>query len=224
MLLIFIRSVITFIILFVVVRLMGKRQIGEMQPYELVITLVIAELACIPMSDSQIPLMYGIIAILTLLAAHQIISLISRKSITLRKVICGRPTIIITPNGVDFKRMKSLDMSISDLLEAMRDEGYFCFDQIRYGIMETNGKFSVLAKNDKKLQSMQELPMTFIEEGKIIKNTLQTLRLTTDWVYDVLRQNNVPKIKNVLIGMVNNSGHLYMQTKSGKPIIKESAL
>lgn len=224
MLLIFLRSIILFIVLLIVMRFMGKRQIGQMQPFELVITLVIAELICIPMADTSIPLMHGVIAVLSLLFLHQLLSLIDRNSISLRRVLCGRPTIVITPDGIDFKKLKSLGMSVSDLLEVVRSAGYFSIDQVQYGIFETNGSFSVLEKNNKKKQDLEEMPLTIIENGKIVKNSLKMLEKDKSWVYSKLDKLNIPKLKDVLFAMVSSDGKFYLQEKNKKPVIKEHML
>ena len=117
MLIIFIRSALIFIILLVVMRLMGKRQIGEMQPFELVITLLIAELACIPMSDISVPLIYGISAILAVFIIHQILSLLDRSGRLPKRIISGKPSIVLNKNGVDFDELRKNNMDVEDLIE-----------------------------------------------------------------------------------------------------------
>ena len=118
--LIFIRTTIVFITLFIVMRLMGKRQIGEMQPYELVITLIIAELACIPMSDTSIPLLYGIISILTVYFLHQIVCIIDLNFRGAKVVLSGAPSIVLNKNGIDDTQLKKNNLDVSDLIESLR--------------------------------------------------------------------------------------------------------
>lgn len=141
MIIIFIRSTLTFIILLVVMRLMGKRQIGEMQPFELVITLLIAELACIPMSDISVPLIYGIAAILAVFIIHQTLSLLDRSGRILKRVISGKPSIVLNKDGVDFVELRKNNMDVEDLIESMRSAGYFSLDDLDYAIFESNANF-----------------------------------------------------------------------------------
>ena len=120
------RTILIFITLLAVMRLMGKRQIGEMQPFELVITLLIAELACIPMADTSIPLLYGAISILTIFLLHQIMLIVDLKLKPLKAVIGGKPAVVINKNGIDITQLKKNNLDISDLIESLRgrEEGY----------------------------------------------------------------------------------------------------
>ena len=118
MLIIFIRAIILFVVLLFVFRLMGKRQIGEMEPFELVITLVISELACIPMADRSIPITFGVVAILTMFVIHQVLLLCSKNN-TLQGVISGKPVMVINPDGIDMNALNKLNMHVNDLLQAM---------------------------------------------------------------------------------------------------------
>ena len=123
MLVIFLRAVILYIALLVVMRLMGKRQIGEMQPFEFIITLLIAELACVPMTDVSIPLSYGLVSVLAVFILHQLMSLIEKCGPTVKFFISGKPSIVITPEGVNISELKKNNMNVEDLAEAMRSQG-----------------------------------------------------------------------------------------------------
>ena len=114
---IFVRTIIIFITLLIVMRLMGKRQIGEMQPYELVITLLIAELACIPMGDPSIPLTYGLTAIITIFFLHQLVCLFDLQFRSAKKIVSGRPSVVINKNGIDNAELKNNNLDVSDLIE-----------------------------------------------------------------------------------------------------------
>ena len=127
---------------------MGKRQLGQMQPFELVLTLIIADLATIPMAEASVPILHGVIPLLTLVVLHYFLTLLTRKSEILNKVISGKPVIVINPNGVDYNAIKNLNISIDDLFESVRGCGYFSLDEIQYAIVETNGTVNVLAKKD----------------------------------------------------------------------------
>ena len=134
MLVTLIRTLIVFTTLLIIMRLMGKRQIGEMQPFEFVITLIIADLACIPMADMTIPLLYGIVAIFGLFLLHQILSLFERSGDKIKFAISGKPSIVINKNGVDLVELEKNNMDVEDLIEAMRSQGYFSLDDLDYAI------------------------------------------------------------------------------------------
>lgn len=123
--LIFIRTIIIFVTLLVIMRLMGKRQIGEMQPFELVITLLIAELACIPMADTSIPLLYGVIAIVTIYFLHQIVCLFDLAFKPMKALLSGKPSIVLNKDGIDITQLKKNNLDVSDLIESLRGAGYF---------------------------------------------------------------------------------------------------
>ena len=164
MIIIFIRAIILFAVLLFSIRLMGKRQIGEMEPFELVITLVISELACIPMADRSIPITFGIVAILTMFVIHQLILLLSHSD-KLQGIINGKPVMVINNGSIDVNALKSLNMHVNDLLQSMRAAEYFSLEEITYGIMETNGQLTVVA--NKQLEDKQQtLPVPIILEGK----------------------------------------------------------
>ena len=114
------RSIIVYCIVLFAVRIMGKRQIGDMQPFELVITLIIADLACIPMSDTTIPIVFGIIPLFTLVILHHFFTFLNRKSILFRKIVNGKPIIIIDKNGINYPALKKLNMTLNDLTESLR--------------------------------------------------------------------------------------------------------
>ncbi|MDD4262798.1 MAG: DUF421 domain-containing protein, partial [Syntrophaceticus schinkii] len=150
MLLVAVRALILYILLVVVMRLMGKRQIGQLQPFELVITIVIAELAVIPMSNTGIPLINGVIGILVLMAAQILISLIILHSEKARKIICGTPIILINNGKPVREMMRLVRININDLLEKLRSKEYPNISDVAYAVLETNGSISVIPKADVK--------------------------------------------------------------------------
>ena len=134
MVLIMIRTTIIFVTLLIIMRLMGKRQIGEMQPFELVITLLIADLACIPMADSSVPLLYGIVAVVTIYALHEIVTLLDLKIKPLKSLISGKPSLVMNKNGIDDYQLKKNNLDVSDLIESLRTAGYFSLDSVDYAL------------------------------------------------------------------------------------------
>ncbi len=215
MLIIFIRAIILFAVLLFVIRLMGKRQIGEMEPFELVITLVISELACIPMSDRSIPITFGIVAILTMFVIHQLILLLSKNS-KMQNVISGKPVMVLTEDGINLQALDSLNMQVNDLLQAMRSAEYFSLEEVRYGIMETNGQLSVVA--NKAVESKQKtLPVPVIMDGQWDEDDVTRNKINKTKIERLLRQYNT-SAKNVVLCAVDENNRMTLQVK-GKNVI-----
>ena len=162
----FLRTLIVFLTLFVVFRFMGKRQIGEMQPFEFIVTLIIADMACIPMADVSIPLIYGIVSILCLFILHQIFALIEQSGPMFKRIISGKPSVVINKDGVDMKELKRNNLGVDDLIESMRASGYFSLDDLNYAIFESNGKLSSLINNEK--EKTTSIPLLVVDNKKII--------------------------------------------------------
>ncbi len=213
--LIFIRTVIIFITLLIVMRLMGKRQIGEMQPYELVITLIISELACIPMADNSIPLLYGVVAILTIYFLHQIVCLIDLNFRNAKVALSGSPSIVLNKNGIDDTQLKKNNLDVSDLIESLRVKGYFALDAVDYALYESEGMFSALPKKDyEKIQS--SLPILIIDEGKFEQKNLEQTKRDERYYRNVLREQGCDDEKKVLVMTVDGDGKVYLQITGKK--------
>lgn len=225
------RSLIIYFIVLILLRIMGKRQIGEMQPFELVITLIIADLATIPMGETALPLLHGIIPLLTLAVLHYVLSFLARKSNFLRQAINGKPVIVIGPNGVDYKALKSLNMNFNDLQESIRTDGYFNLEEILYAIVQTNGSISVLPRapyapltaQDMKIEKdTASLPIIIFAEGKFQKENMGLAKLNEEFVKKHLSSSGFEQLKDILLITINQSGKLYIQPKQGKFITKET--
>ena len=215
MALIFIRTLIVFLTLFFVMRLMGKRQIGEMQPYELVITLIIAELACIPMEDTSIPLLYGVVAILTVYLLHQIVCAIDLNIRSAKVVLSGSPSIVLNKDGIDDAQLKKNSLDVSDLIESLRVEGFFALDAVEYALYEAEGTFSALPK--KNYETLQtSLPVIIIDEGKYIDKNITLTKRDIPYYNDILRGQGCDELKKVLVMTVDGNGKVYLQEKGKK--------
>ena len=213
--LIFIRTIIIFITLLIIMRLMGKRQIGEMQPYELVITLIIADLACIPMADTSIPLLYGVIAILTVYFLHQVVCVLGLKFSTAKTILSGSPSVVLNKNGVDDTELKKNNLNVSDLIESLRTEGYFSLDAVDYALYEAEGTFSALPK--KNYDSLQtSLPVILIDEGKFDKRNLERTKRPKEYFLQILKEHGCNDEKNVLVMTVDGNGKIYLQKRQKK--------
>ena len=213
--LVFIRTVIVFITLFIVMRLMGKRQIGEMQPYELVITLLISELACIPMADNSIPLLYGIVAILTVYLLHQTVCIFDLNFLTAKSLLSGSASVVLNKNGIDDTQLKKNNLDVSDLIESLRAEGFFALDAIDYALYEAEGVFSALPKRG--YEGMQtSLPVVIVDEGKFDKKNLELTKRDKDYYLGILRGQGCDELKKVLVMTVDGNGKVYLQQKGKK--------
>lgn len=215
MVIIFIRSLTTFIVLLVVMRLMGKRQIGEMQPFELVITLLIAELACIPMADISVPLVYGIAAILAVFILHQLLSVIEQSGQFAKRIISGKPSLVLNKNGVDFTELRRNNMDVEDLIESMRSAGYYSLDDLDYAIFESNGKLSAKEKPDYDKRKTS-LPVLIVGEGKVVRKNLSLIGKDEEWLKKVIKSNGAKNNKQVGVMTVDGNGKVYFQKEKDK--------
>lgn len=212
MALIFIRTAIIFLTLLIVMRLMGKSQVGEMQPFEFVISLLIAELACIPMADSSIPLLYGVVAIIAIFILHQIVWLLDLWFKPMKTVVCGKPSVVINKDGIDEYQLKQNNLDVSDLIESMRVAGYFSLDDVFYGLYESNGSFSALENPDRGSSSLSYL---LIDGGTADKKNLATCGIEKSALDEFLKKQNA-ELKQVLAMTVNGDGRVYFQKRGEK--------
>lgn len=225
MLTIVVRAVIIYLIVLFLYRLMGKRQLGQMQPFELVLTLIIADLATIPMAEVAMPVLHGIVPLLTLVVLHYVLTLLCKVSTKFSNFLSGKPVIVINPEGIDYRALRDLNISVDDVLEAIRGCGYFKLEQIQYAIMETNGKMSVLPKSnfapvtvqDMKLKvEKSTIPVNIISEGKIMKENLAIAKVDESKIKEILDKAQVKKVKDVLIMTIDKNGSVFLQKFKGK--------
>lgn len=223
MLTIIVRAILIYILVLFVFRLMGKRQIGQMQPFELVLTLIIADLATIPMAESSVPVLHGVIPLLTLVVVHYFLTLISKNSVKFGNFISGKPVIVINPKGIDEKALHSLNITVDDLFEAIRGTGYFNLEEVQYAIMETNGTVNVLPKaefspvvnKDLKLKIEEtSIPVTLVSEGKLMKNNINLAGVDLPFIEKFMKKAGIDKISKVLVLTLNKSGTVYIQEKN----------
>ena len=215
MVLVTIRTAIIFIVLLIIMRLMGKRQIGEMQPFELVITLLIAELACIPMADVSIPLLYGIISVVTIFVLHEIMTLLDLKLKPLKSLISGKPSVVVNKNGIDDYQLKRNNLDVSDLIESLRTAGYFSLDAVDYALYEANGTFSALP-NQNYEQMQTSLPLVIIDNGKYDQKNLKITGLKQSYFDEILKEQNIKSPNEVLVLTADGTGKIYLQVKKRK--------
>lgn len=202
-----IRTVLLYIIIIFAVRMMGKRQISEMQTSELVITLLMSNIASIPMQDTDQSMLSGIIPIMVLLVCEILISYLMLKKAGIRRMICGKPIIVINEGTVDQQAMKQLRISTEDLYEQLRQKDIFDIEEVAYAILETNGKMSVFKKAEyetvtaKDMEIQKEnsiLQVVIISDGEIADSSMKICDLGTNWLYDILQKENLA-LKDVFI-------------------------
>ncbi|MDZ5252244.1 DUF421 domain-containing protein [Clostridium sp. LIBA-8841] len=223
MLITFIRTAILYFLVIISIRLMGKRQIGELQPYELVITLMVSDLVALPMQDPRLPLLLGIIPIITLLFIKALISEIERHSRFFEKLLDGTPSIIISNGEINLDMMKKQRLTMNDILEELRSAGYLNIKDIQYAIIETNGTISIIPKSDcenvkrkdlKIKESESKMPVVLLENGRIKKKSLQALHKDVKWLDDKLQSMNYPPRDKLFLIMLDSEGKLFIQKKN----------
>ena len=197
------RTIILYIFVTLGIRLMGKRQIGEMQPNELVVTLLISEIAAIPLQDTSQPILNGVVAIFMLVILEILISVISMKSLFMRKIMNGKSAVIIKNGVIDQQMMKSVRMTVLDLVELLRGQDVFDISTVAFAVLEVNGNLSVLLKSSEQPATAADLnvkkdkallPLPVISDGKIIKESLEAIGTDEGAVRKMLKGDNVSDI------------------------------
>ena len=212
MLVVFIRTVIIYLCLVVGMRLMGKRTIGELQPFEFTITLALADLACMPMQDISVPLIYGLVPLFVMFILHFFITVMTGKSIKFRRFINGKPVIIINEDGIDYKAINSLNVNVNDVLESLRSQQIFSPEQVKYAVYETNGNLSIMEREG--VEAPSGIPVTIIVEGRLMETNFPCAKVSKDEVIEYLESKNI-KLKEVLL-MTIDGNHYFLQPKGKK--------
>ena len=204
----FLRTIILYLLIIAGVRLMGKRQVGELEPSELVLALIIADLAAVPMQDFGIPLLSGIIPILTLLCITMILSVLTMKSVKFRAIICGRPSIIVENGKIHQREMKKNRFTVDELTEELRMKGITDLSTVKYAILETNGMISVLPYANQLPVTAEQmnvtpddvgLPIVIINDGRVLDHNLKTRGLDENWLKKRLEEHKIKSAKDVFL-------------------------
>ena len=224
MLITFFRAIILYIIVLIVMRLMGKREIGQLQPFELAISIMIADLASIPMTETGIPLSNGIIPILGLLVMHLIISIINLKSNKAREIICGKPRILIYRGKIDEEALKKERFSINELQEKLRSSDIMNLGDVEYAILETSGEVTVVQKPNKRntipedfgiMPEYEGISYDLIVDGKVMKDNLQKIGKNDKWLRKEVQKFG-SKPEDILIATIDGKGQIFCQRKNKK--------
>lgn len=217
----FVRVIILYILVLIVMRLMGKREIGQMQPFELVVAIMIADLASVPMTDIGIPIFNGIIPILGLLMLQLIISIVNLKSMWCRKILCGVPAILIYRGKIDEEVLKKEKITINELEERLRQVNVPYLGDVEYAILETSGQISIIQKPDKRntipadfnIQPEYEgIPYDLVIDGKIMKNNLKKIGRNYKWLEQQVEKFGL-KPEDALIVTFDGKSQMFCQKK-----------
>lgn len=208
------RTIVLYIFVTLGIRLMGKRQIGEMQPNELVVTLLISEIAAIPLQDTSQPILNGVVAIFMLVILEIIISVITMKSLYVRKIMNGKSAVIIKNGVIDQNMMRQVRMTVLDLVELLRGQDVFDISTVAYAVLEVNGNLSVLLKSSEQPVTVKDidikkekatLPLPVISDGKIIRESLDALEISEEDIKSTVKKNRTD-IKDVFLMTMDRYG------------------
>ncbi|MDR0889614.1 MAG: DUF421 domain-containing protein [Oscillospiraceae bacterium] len=221
MLITFLRTALLYIVLIVTIRLMGKRQLGEMEPAEFVVTMITANLAAIPMQDTGIPLMSGLIPILVVLGAELIFAVLTLRSIRLRRLLCGKPVILIDNGRIVERNLRRTRVNLDELIMHLRQKDIFDLSVVKFAILETNGQISTLlyakdqpaAAKDAGIKVQDgELPTTIVCAGRLLRCNLDLTTHNEKWLEKELKKRNCT-LKDTLLLTVDASNSVYFVRK-----------
>ena len=211
-----IRTVILYLILIVGLRLTGKRQIGELEPIELVLTMLLSDLASVPMQDFGIPLLNGIVPILTLLSMSMLLSYLNLRSVRFRNLVCGQPAVIIRNGRLEQSAMRRNRLTLDELFEALRGQGITDLGDVKYAILETSGQLSVLLRASRQPATPEQmdlsveddvyLPTVLINDGRLLRENLQQMQLDDEWLHGQLRQCRARTPSDIFLLTVDEQG------------------
>ena len=219
MLITFFRAIFLYIVVLAVMRLMGKREIGQLQPFELAISIMIADLAATPMTETGIPITNGIMPILGLLVMHLIISMINIKSTKAREIICGKPSILIFRGKIDQKVLKKERFTINELEERLRDNNIFNIGDVEYAILETSGQVTVIPKPNKRPATPEDfniepkyegIPYDLVVDGKVEYENLKKIGKNYTWLQRQTEKFGI-KPEEALIVTIDGDNNFYCQ-------------
>lgn len=220
----FIRTVILYFFVLITMRVMGKREIGQLQPFELAIAIMIADVASTPMANIGVPIFSGIIPILALLAMHLLISNINLKSINMRKILCGKPTILVYRGRIDENALKKEKVTINELQERLRGNGVFSLGDVEYAILETSGQISVIQKPDKRttipadfniLPEYEGIPYDLVIDGEVMHENLKAIGKDYKWLKKEVGKFYM-KPEEALVVTYDGKGQIFCQSKDYK--------
>ena len=223
----FSRTVILYLFLMIGLRLMGKRQIGELEPTELVLTMMLSDLAAVPMQDFGIPLLAGVIPILTLLSLSMLLSYISLHNLKFRELLCGTPTVLIEKGVLRQEAMRRNRYTVDELLEELRQQGYSSLEDIKYAVLENSGRLSLLPWSRCQPLTAQQMgldlpdettmPVILIDDGRVLKQNLSSCGRNEAWLRQELHRQKCTSPKEVFLLMLDEQGQVSCIPKEAVP-------
>lgn len=216
MITVLIRSIILYIAILISLRIMGKGEIAEMNSFDLVITFLLAEVASIPMENNNVPILYGIASITGLVLMQTVISYFALKSRKVSSLLSGKPSILINKGKIDYKELKKERISIDEIFEQLRIQGYFNIKDVQYAILETDGNLSVVPSSsyeDNQFKDFKHLPISLIIDGQIIKDSLKSIKKDKQWLLNLLDSYNITNHKDVLVCILDEDDEIFIQKK-----------
>ena len=222
MFVVLIRTVALYLFIVVGIRLLGKHQIGQLEPSELVLTLIIADLASVPMQDNGIPLLSGLIPIVVLLALSSIISVLCTKSIRFRALLCGRPSVVVENGQVVEAELRKNRLTLDELMEELRIQGYTDFNSIKFALLETNGQLSVLPYEAEKPATAAQmgvttqeagLPVVLVSDGRLLEHNLKGRGYEDVWLEKQLASHGLTSPQQAFLLTVDETGTTYCVPK-----------
>lgn len=216
MILSYTRTIILYLVLILVIRLMGKRQIGQMEPAEFVVTMLVANLASIPMQDGGIPLFSGVIPILTVLGVELVLSALNLKSSKVRRLLCGKPVILIENGNILQQNLRKTRITLDELSGHLREKDVLDIQAVQFAILETNGNLSVFpypkerpaSARDAGIRARQQyLPYTIISDGELMEENLLKAKKDSTWLRQVLEEKGAA-VKDTWLLTVDKSNHV----------------
>ena len=211
----FYRTLLFYFALILVIRLLGKRQVGQMEPSEFVVTMLIANLASVPLEDPDLPIHYGLVPMAIVFVCERLISLLCLKSIRLRRLLCGKPVILIENGRLLEQNLRRTRVNLDELSGHLREEGVLAMEEVQFAILETNGSITVFPYPPK--PEKQELPYTVISDGRILRDNLRLLGRDEQWLLKKLRGRSLTA-EEVLLMTLTQSGKIALFPRSGNQI------
>ena len=223
----FTRTIILYVLIMLCLRLLGKRQIGELEPSELVLTIMLSDLATVPMQDFGIPLLAGVIPILTLLALSILLSQLSLHNLRFRALLCGTPSVLIKNGVLQQEAMRKNRYTLDELLEELREQGYFNISDVKCAVLENSGQLSVLPWAKAKPPSAQQLgldpkdstalPVVLINDGRVLSKNLTDCGKSPAWLEKILRQKGFTAPGQVFLLTMNGQDDIFCVPKEPRP-------
>ena len=218
----FIRTIILYLLLITGIRLMGKRQVGELEPTELVLAMLLSDLAAVPMQDFGLPLLYGVVPIITLLCITMLLSMTAMRSPRLRELLCGKPSIVVKDGKLRQREMKKVRITVDELIEELRREGVPDISSVKYAILETSGEVSVLLRDAEQPATPRqlgltveetELPLVVVSDGRVMSENLKSLGYDRTWLARQLREKGYSDPQDVFLLTADSGGVVHFTPK-----------